>query len=215
MTIRIADVKNPQAAMTLRKIDAHDGKDTDGKGKGFDDVIDGSELLNACKGFNLSGCQDPAKAEALLRAHLGLETGASAGVEMIGNASLNLGTGKLYGYKGAEPGLSGNRMQVKYTSTENSGVTHDYDGGAWNGNPINLDSRSKLIIVVESGNIENTKFELNEKPILDYGQLKVGQNVIDLNALKEDSFSPMKSLKKFNFVNMPGAGEYIVRLILE
>ncbi|MFC1496359.1 hypothetical protein ACFL52_02985 [Candidatus Margulisiibacteriota bacterium] len=149
--------------------------------------------------------------ESILRLESKKKGEKAAGTDMVGNPKFNLTSGKIYGYKGAEVAVKGNRFRVKYNSKEYSGAVHDYDGGDWNGKPINVKSYSRLIIVVE-GKAPNTKFELNDTVVFDYGKLKTGVNVVDLAAKKKDDFDPLKEIKKINFVNKAGQGKYIIRI---
>ena len=135
------------------------------------------------------------------------------GTDMVGNPKFNLVSGKIYGFKGAEVAVKDNRFRVKYNSKEYSGAVHEYDGGDWNGKPIDLKPYSKLVIVVE-GKAPNTKFELNDTAVLDYGQLKTGANEIDLAKRKKDDFAPLTHINKINFVNKAGQGQYIIRMII-
>ena len=137
------------------------------------------------------------------------------GTDMIGNAQFNLVEGKIYGFNGAQVTVNGNKFRVTYNSDKYSGAVHTWgESPAWNGQPIDLKPYSKLFIVVE-GNASNTKVELNDSIALDYGALNSGVNVIDLAAKKKDAFAPMTDLKKINFVNNPGQGQYIIRVSIQ
>jgi len=201
----------------LRKADSCGDKE-----KQFNDRIDQDcEVLAAATNISGNDHKDVAKAEAYLRQVLGIGTAKEPakveGTEMVGKPEFNLVDGKIYGYNGSQVAVSGNKFQVTYKSDQYSGAVHEYDGGGWNGKPIDLKNYSKLSIVIEvkEGDIANTKFELNNREILTYGALKNGLNEIDLNALKKDDFAPTKEMQKFNFVNKSGAGKYIVRLVIK
>lgn len=192
------------------------------EGKQYNDKIDQDcETLAAATNISGQEYKDVAKAEAYLRGVLGIgEKQATAKVEgtnMVGNPEFNLVDGKIYGYNGSQVAVNGNRFQMTFKSDQYSGAVHEYDGGDWNGKPIDLKNYSKLSIVIEvrEGDIANTKFELNNRELITYGGLKNGVNVIDLEALKKDDFAPVTEIQKINFVSKPGSGKYIIRLLIK
>ncbi len=148
------------------------------------------------------------------------DTGAKDyGVSMISDtgSKFKLETGKIYSYQGSKVQVKGDQMQVVYNSDQHSGAVHEYDGGEWNGKPIDLTNYAKLVIVLEkiTGDLNNVKFEINDQEVLTFGQLKEGANTIDLSEMKKDDFKPVKAISKINFVNKPGQGKYRVRMFIQ
>ncbi|NQU17625.1 MAG: hypothetical protein HQ564_06110 [Candidatus Saganbacteria bacterium] len=190
-----------------------------GDGKDYDGVIGTPrEKMLAAKIMCKASPKNLAKAEACLKKALKIAskeaTTKVSGTDMVGNSSFKLGAGKIYAWGKAKVAIKGNKFRVKYSGSANSGAVHNYDKGAWNGNPIPVGKYSTLYVVIE-GNASDAKFELNSQAIISYGELKTGVNKIDLKPLKEDEFSPMKAIEKIEFVNKPGKGQYIVRLVIK
>jgi|GEM_PF-5519642 len=178
------------------------------------------EITSAATNISGEKYADVKKAEDYLRKVLGLDLMFTdqkyEGTDMFGNPEFNLVQGKVYGY-GAEVVVKGEKLFVDYKSDAESGVVHTYDGGDWNGKPISLEKYSKMTIVVDvvEGDMANTKFEINDRIILDFGDLRPGVNTIDLTKLKKHKV-PLTEIKKINFVNKNGTtGKYWMRIILE
>lgn len=137
------------------------------------------------------------------------------GTDMVGNPKFSLTSDKIYGFGGATVTVNGARFRVSYNSQEYSGAVHDYmNKPSWNGGRLGIGSYKRLHVIIE-GDASNTKFELNDTVIFDFGKLKAGDNVVDLEAMKADEFAPLAGIDKINFVNKPGTGSYIVRLVIE
>lgn len=157
------------------------------------------------------------KAMASLKALIGIKDSDDvSGTEMLNNSKFNLVKGKIYSYGGAKTALKDSRVKLSYKSSQYSGMVHEYDGGSWNGDPIGVDSYSKLIVMIESGDaLSATKVEINDTEVMGFGALKIGANIIDLEEMKNDGFDPMVAINKINFVNKPGEGSLVFSLKIQ
>lgn len=125
---------------------------------------------------------------------------------LLGNNKFFLTSTQLTTYNGLKLNYNtgDDSVTILWNGMDWQGWNHKYDGSSWNGRPVDISKYTGLYVIISmiSGDVRDLKFDMNGRPIMEFGTFKEGINFIDLDKLRNAYLGELDLLKELNFVTM-------------